>query len=194
MDKLEDFEEDANIDLKNSIRKAIEKLKTYYIKTDSTVYTIATALDPRLKLYYYEEHNWEKQYIDEAKNVISKVYYSQYASMNNMCEEVDEDDLIAHIYKRHTVQQDELELYFKAPRAPMRADALQWWKVHESEYPNLAALARDYLAIPATSVPIERAFSGGVDLVSKKRCNLGAETIQACMCLKNWWKSGIINR
>ncbi len=74
-------------------------------------------------------------------------------------------------------------------------------------------MARDYLAIPdmnfsllffynisincfiyiATSVPIERAFSGGADLVSKKRCNLGVETIQACMYLKSWWKSGLIN-
>jgi len=40
----------------------------------------------------------------------------------------------------------------------------------------------------ATSVPIERAFSGGTDLVTARRCNLSAETIQACMCLKSWWK------
>jgi len=40
----------------------------------------------------------------------------------------------------------------------------------------------------ATSVPIERAFSGGTDLVTARRCSLSAETIQACMCLKSWWK------
>jgi len=49
-------------------------------------------------------------------------------------------------------------------------------------------MARDYLAIPATSVPIERAFSGGADLVAKKRCRLSGGSIQACMCLKSWWK------
>ena len=49
-------------------------------------------------------------------------------------------------------------------------------------------MARDYLAIPSTSVPVERVFSGGTDLISKKRCSLSAESIQACMCLKSWWK------
>jgi hypothetical protein len=42
LDKLEDFEEGASADVKTGIRKAIDKLKTYYIKTDSSVYTIAT--------------------------------------------------------------------------------------------------------------------------------------------------------
>jgi hypothetical protein len=49
-------------------------------------------------------------------------------------------------------------------------------------------MARDYLAIPSTSVPVERVFSGGADLVTKKRCRLSSESIQACMCLKSWWK------
>ena len=38
----------------------------------------------------------------------------------------------------------------------------------------------------ATSVPVERAFSGGADLVAVKRCSLKADTISACMCLKSW--------
>ena len=42
IDKLEDFEENANTEIKGSIRKAIEKLKAYYTKTDSSVYTIVT--------------------------------------------------------------------------------------------------------------------------------------------------------
>ena len=111
-------------------------------------------------------------YIDKAKELVSKVYRSHYAPINNVNQNVDEeeDDLIAHIYKkRHTVRQDEFELYLDAPRAPRKADPLQWWKVsgdflvsfreefnpnfrglqvHESEYPNLAAMARDYLAVP----------------------------------------------
>ena len=70
-------------------------------------------------------------------------------------------------------------------------------------------MARDYLAITgkkkknkinwlfninkhffnkATSVPVERIFSGGTDLISIKRCGLKANTIRACMCLKSWWK------
>ena len=75
-------------------------------------------------------------------------------------------------------------------------------------------MAKDYLAIPgkyiikklfkyisiyilnytniyifiATSVPVERIFSSGTNLISAKRCSLNVETIQACMCLKSWTK------
>ena len=36
-------------------------------------------------------------------------------------------------------------------------------------------MAKDYLAIPATSAPVERLFSGGTDLVTQKRCSLKKE-------------------
>jgi hypothetical protein len=50
-------------------------------------------------------------------------------------------------------------------------------------------MAKDYLAIPATSAPVERIFSGGTDLIEQRRCSLKGKTIQECMCLRGWWKS-----
>ena len=47
-------------------------------------------------------------------------------------------------------------------------------------------MACDYLAVPATSAPIERVFSSGRDLVSSKRGALDSEMICECMCLKAW--------
>ena len=47
-------------------------------------------------------------------------------------------------------------------------------------------MARDYLAIPATSAPIERIFSNGKDLISFKRGALNPATIHECMCLNAW--------
>ena len=51
-------------------------------------------------------------------------------------------------------------------------------------------MAKDYLAIPATSAPVERVFSGGTDLVIQKRCSLKGETIHEIMYLKSWLKAG----
>jgi len=48
-----------------------------------------------------------------------------------------------------------------------------------------------YLYSLATSVPVERVFSGGTDLITHKRCSLAEETIHACMCLKSWWMSDL---
>ena len=45
-----------------------------------------------------------------------------------------------------------------------------------------------FLLILGTSVPVERIFLGGVDLITKRRCSLEKETIQACMYMKNWIK------
>ena len=73
-------------------------------------------------------------------------------------------------------------------------------------------MARDFIAVPGmsfclflflflffflieilinfsgTSVPVERIFSGGTDVITDKRSNLKKETIQALMCLRNWIK------
>ncbi|GES93097.1 zinc finger BED domain-containing protein RICESLEEPER 2-like [Rhizophagus clarus] len=49
-------------------------------------------------------------------------------------------------------------------------------------------MAHNYLTIPATSVPVEKVFSGGTDFVTQKRCSLLAEMIRACIYLKSWWK------
>jgi hypothetical protein len=104
-------------------------------RSDINLNFFLLALDPRLKLFYYEEHDWEKQYIDKAKETVSRIYHSQYAPIGTVHQEADEeeDDLIAHIYKkRQNEGDDEFELYLKAPRAPRKADGLQWWKVSSS--------------------------------------------------------------
>ncbi|CAJ0883449.1 9889_t:CDS:10, partial [Entrophospora sp. SA101] len=181
IDNLEDYEHNLNgtSDIKGKVKEVIEKLKFYYIRTDASVYTIATN--------YYRDNNWEANFINNAHQVIKDIYQSGYAPNltvfsnpeNNDIEE--EEDLTAHIYKHQQIvrDDDELDAYLKSPNAPPKTDVLTWWKNHESEYPHLALMARDYLAIPATSVPVERIFSGGTDLVTATRCSLSASTIRA---------------
>ncbi|VEN46169.1 unnamed protein product, partial [Callosobruchus maculatus] len=63
----------------------------------------------------------------------------------------------------------EIEKYIPDPRADSTEDILEWRKRHECIFPNLAAMAKDFLATPASSTPVERQFSRVV-----------------CMCLKSW--------
>ena len=73
---------------------------------------------------------------------------------------------------------------------------LDWWKVHAPLHPNLARLAKKFLAIPASSVSSERIFSLAGNIVTKKRCRLSAEMVDMLVflnknrkCDKRVWRS-----
>ena len=54
---------------------------------------------------------------------------------------------------------------------------LEWWNRSKHRYPHLAKLAMNYLSIPATSVPSERAFSTVGHIVNEKRAYLLPENV-----------------
>ena len=54
-------------------------------------------------------------------------------------------------------------------------------------------MARDYLAIPASSASVERIFSSAADTVTPDRTHILAETISVIMCLKHWYCLNIFN-
>ena len=85
---------------------------------------------------------------------------------------------------RESSSVEEYERYFNAPLAGVETNALAFWKVHQSDYPILSAMAKDYLTIQASSVSAERAFSSGTNLVTADRCSLSGETIEMAQFLK----------
>ena len=52
---------------------------------------------------------------------------------------------------------------------------LEWWAQKEKTYPVLASLAEAFLAIPATSAPLERIWSCAANMVSAKHSRLAPE-------------------
>lgn len=60
---------------------------------------------------------------------------------------------------------------------------LEWWKVNENRYAALAPVARQFLAVPATSTPSERIFSSSGLVVEKLRAALSAENVDALVFL-----------
>jgi hypothetical protein len=58
--------------------------------------------------------------------------------------------------------------------------------MYSTRYPVLACMARDILAVAASTVASESAFSTGERIVSDYRSRLKSETIEALICLQDW--------
>jgi hypothetical protein len=68
-------------------------------------------------------------------------------------------------------------------------DILQYWKMHSGTYPTFARMARDILAVPASTVASELTFSSAERIVSDYRSRLKSETIEALICFQDWLRS-----
>ena len=60
---------------------------------------------------------------------------------------------------------------------PCKISPLVWWKRNKGRYPALSTMAREYLALPATSTPSEYAFSIAGSVVNKKQACLLPENV-----------------
>ena len=64
-------------------------------------------------------------------------------------------------------------------------DPLCWWKENEHKYPVIAALAKLFLAIPASTAPSERVWSRAARLISTiKRANLKEDVSSGMMFVR----------
>jgi len=87
---------------------------------------------------------------------------------------------------------DKLEVYFDSNPPSLEITPLEWWKIHSSEYPVLARMAKDYLTVMSTSVPCEQFFSVAGKQITQTRNRLNPDTTRACLCLKSWLEQEII--
>jgi len=145
---------------------------------------LATILDPNLKNYTVptgkKKDTWallEAQYKRLATNLSAQV------EQKESIEESDDTTSLAKLRKQmvnKTPVQSEIKRY-KAVDTPSMP-ALEWWKVNQIHFPVLYHLARKYLAIPASSAPVERLFSTAGNVITKNRQRLKPETARALFC------------
>ncbi|KAI3855849.1 hypothetical protein MKW92_037215, partial [Papaver armeniacum] len=64
-----------------------------------------------------------------------------------------------------------------------------WWKNNEKRYPVLSCIARDVLAVQASTVTSESAFSSGKRILGDYRSNLTPDMLECSVILKDWWKA-----
>jgi hypothetical protein len=61
-----------------------------------------------------------------------------------------------------------------------------FWKSKGYDFRIITQMARDHMAVPATSAASERVFSSGGDIITKKRNRIGGENTRYLLCLRSW--------
>jgi hypothetical protein len=204
-DHLEDWEEyiDARLSSSTSVERgqwlaaiAICKqvLSKYYSKTDSRLYACVTYCDPRMREWYWTEAGYEDEWIARAREQVREVYNTRYALHGRAISQSagtvsgSEDSVQRAMKKRAIFASDELSLYQQGGPAPSNFDPLTWWSMHSAEFPGLARMSLDLLAIPATTAQVERVFSQTKLILTDGRSVLDAELAGKIASLGSWFR------
>ena len=145
-------------------------------------------LDPRLKTDYYQANRWGKRLIEQSESALVRAMEAYGATEEPQPSQADhvgcmdpvDQEIFQGIKRRRVEGESEMRSYLALGVASPGEDVLGWWKRHTHEYPCLSRLAWDCLDIPSTSVPAERVFPGGTNLITNKRGLLSEDTIRAC--------------
>jgi hypothetical protein len=84
----------------------------------------------------------------------------------------------------------DIDRYFDSPRVTLVDTAYpdwlcNWWRIHKGELPQIAAAARDFLAIPASEMAVERLFNVARDLLGVRRYSMKADTMRMLMLMND---------
>ncbi|XP_059446142.1 uncharacterized protein LOC132177718 [Corylus avellana] len=86
-------------------------------------------------------------------------------------------------------QKNQLEIYLEEPRSMDMDDSfdiLSFWKGNEFRYPKVAAMARDVLSIPISTVASESTFSIDGRVIDQYKSSLKPDIVEALVCTKDW--------
>lgn len=96
-----------------------------------------------------------------------------------------------HAPPRPNARRDQLTLYLEEPPTA-QIGVMEYWRSREREWPELASMAFDFLAIPAMSSECERVFSSCSHVACTESSRLLGEMLWHSECFKNWQRRGAI--
>lgn len=175
-ERKEDFA-DLDEDIASAVRGSIKKYMKHYTFMDvSDTYCTALVLDPRVKgdllLYELDDEDTGRNILQALRDDLHRKYpgTTEPLDIAGPLEPSQKKQKVGSRMLRRIQPQDkprfsDIDRYFVSARvdASDREDQdwlCDWWRVHKKEYPRMAAAARDYLAIPASEVSVERLFKG----------------------------------
>ena len=99
-----------------------------------------------------------------------------------------EDSVQRAMKKQACIASDELSLYQQGGPAPSNFEPLMWWNMHATDFPGLARISLDILAIPVTTAHVERVFSQEKLILQDGRSVLDAELAGKIASLGSWFR------
>lgn len=167
----------TNAHTKKHMKEMLAKYETY-TKSFNDCYYISMILDPRFKCALLDLNDKQK-YIDKLKTI----YKSYKPQTNNI---IITNSKHFSPFPINNTESNEIDSYLSNPLSDGKCDILLYWKLNSSSFPILSNMAKDFLAMPATSVSCEQMFSKAGDIITKKRNNISPTIIEKIMCCDSW--------
>ncbi|KAL6844545.1 hypothetical protein ACP4OV_026218 [Aristida adscensionis] len=171
--------------------------------------SIPVILDPRFKISFIEFRlkrafgTNSARYLSDIREAVRELFneYRNHMDQPSGCTSdslaivADDSDLLEdwdqHLNEQASSQiSTELDNYFEDGLVPRKDDfdILNWWMCHTTKYPILATMAQDILAMPASAVQSEAAFSSSGPVIPKHHSTLNIKTIEALVCIRDWMR------
>lgn len=195
--------------IQQSITLAWEATLKWYKKTDDSVaWQAAMVLHPGFKWSFFEK-NWTgalSHFVINGKSAFKKLWEDDYKSPSSarghsfspepanqppaprsLLRDIVADARPTPKRVAPTISGRRDQYYWYLQEGPVDGiSALEYWKQKEKEWPELAAMAFDFLAIPAMSSECERIFSSCAKQTTAESSQLTGLTLWHQECLKNW--------
>ena len=171
--------------LKASVQKRLSKYE------EDEEFVFAAILDPRFKLSWCISEFLRKQYISNIRikmNTIDQKVEEVVSPPHKMPKST--GSLFSFLpqaasRKRHASGSiNELDMYLTEADEDPKCDIMKYWDLNSNKFPTLSKLAKTYLALPASSAPVERLFSIAGKIFRAERCLLSDKNFEALMFLK----------
>jgi hypothetical protein len=170
---------------------------------------IPVILDPRFKISFIE-FRLKRAFGLKSASYLSDIHETLKELFHEYCGYVDHpnggatkaeafdaddndsfEDWDQHLNEQASSQKStELDNYLEDGLVPRKDDfdILNWWMCHAMKYPTLAAIAQDILAMPASAVQSEAAFTRNGPVIPKHHSTLSIKTIEALVCTRDWMR------
>ncbi|KFY93324.1 hypothetical protein V498_04475 [Pseudogymnoascus sp. VKM F-4517 (FW-2822)] len=139
----------------------------------------------RARAQFAAYFNWYKDCENDTQVAAIEATIAAEIEQITTLRELDSDD---EMYQHHRplIEEVEWRRWLKESRVNRHTNILKYWQAKQFQYPVISQIARDYLAILASSAASERIFSVSGDIVTKKRNRLLPSTLRYLLCLRDW--------